>query len=191
MSLLPNPSGGSYNPTVGNPVLYPAGYEHLDPKNLSADQVPLSVNNMDTPEHKALYEKGLEIRRKVVGEDYVENALEKGKSDFLRPLQQFATVFPPFSLCPCMLYRVSCSFECDSGGEIMTDKAVGISLGHNRMSTLGRCFNFYDILILSVVDAPRFGIEDPVIAKSRDVDCTGKMGRIGHSRQRCGSEWSK
>jgi len=46
---------------------------------------------MDTPEHQALYEQGLEIRKKVVGEDYVANALEKGKSDFLRPLQQYAT----------------------------------------------------------------------------------------------------
>jgi len=47
---------------------------------------------MDTSVHQTLYEQGLEIRKKVVGEDYVENALEKGKSDFLRPLQQFATV---------------------------------------------------------------------------------------------------
>lgn len=48
---------------------------------------------MDTPEHQTIYEKGLEIRKKVVGEEYVEKALEGGKSDFLRPLQQFATVF--------------------------------------------------------------------------------------------------
>ena len=47
---------------------------------------------MDTPEHVSLYKDGLKMRRKVVGEDYVENALEKGKSDFMRPLQQFATV---------------------------------------------------------------------------------------------------
>ncbi len=47
---------------------------------------------MDTSIHQTLYEEGLKIRRQVVGEDYVENALEKGKSDFLRPLQQFATV---------------------------------------------------------------------------------------------------
>src|ERR1700710_363444 len=98
MSLLPNPSGGSYSPASGNPNLYPVGYEQSDPKNMAAGRdVALGENNMDTPEHKALYEKGLEIRKKVVGEDYVENALEKGKSDFLRPLQQFATVFIPFS----------------------------------------------------------------------------------------------
>lgn len=52
----------------------------------------VGLNNMDTPEHRTLYEQGLAIRKQVVGEDYVENALEKGKSDFLRPLQQFATV---------------------------------------------------------------------------------------------------
>ena len=54
--------------------------------------VSLSENNMDTPEHQSLYARGLEMRKKVVGEDYVANALEKGKGDFLRPLQQFATV---------------------------------------------------------------------------------------------------
>ncbi len=47
---------------------------------------------MDARAHVSIYEQGLEMRRKVVGEDYVESALEKGKSDFLRPLQQFATV---------------------------------------------------------------------------------------------------
>ncbi|KAH6671237.1 AhpD-like protein [Halenospora varia] len=46
---------------------------------------------MDTPEHRALYAAGYEIRKKVVGEDYVAAALEKGSTDFLRPLQQFAT----------------------------------------------------------------------------------------------------
>ena len=57
-------------------------------------EVSLSENSMDTPEHEALYAQGLEVRKKVVGEDYVQNALEKGKSDFLRPLQQYATVCP-------------------------------------------------------------------------------------------------
>lgn len=57
----------------------------------------LKENNMDAPEHVSLYVEGLKMRRKVVGEDYVENALEKGKSDFLRPLQQFATVSPSFT----------------------------------------------------------------------------------------------
>jgi hypothetical protein len=51
---------------------------------------------MDTPIHQALYAQGYEMRKKVVGEDYVEKALEKGSNDFMRPLQQFATVFSSF-----------------------------------------------------------------------------------------------
>jgi 4-carboxymuconolactone decarboxylase len=47
---------------------------------------------MDTPLHQSLYAQGFEMRKKVVGEDYVAAALEKGSSDFMRPLQQFATV---------------------------------------------------------------------------------------------------
>lgn len=47
---------------------------------------------MDTSVHQTLYAQGLEMRKKVVGEDYVANALEKGGSDFMKPLQQFATV---------------------------------------------------------------------------------------------------
>jgi 4-carboxymuconolactone decarboxylase len=65
--------------------------------------VPLSQNNMDTPEHKTLYERGLAMRKLVVGEDYVANSLEKGSSDFMRPLQQLATVLPistPSPPCP-------------------------------------------------------------------------------------------
>jgi len=46
---------------------------------------------MDTPAHKELYQQGYEMRKKVVGEEYVAASLEKGSSDFLRPLQQYAT----------------------------------------------------------------------------------------------------
>jgi len=63
-----------------------------EPGNPTKSTTSISENNMDTPTHQNLYETGLEIRKKVVGEDYVANALENGKSDFLRPLQQFATV---------------------------------------------------------------------------------------------------
>jgi hypothetical protein len=49
-------------------------------------------NNMDSAPHQEIYETGLEMRKKVVGEDYVERALKNGSSDFARPLQQFATV---------------------------------------------------------------------------------------------------
>jgi hypothetical protein len=50
---------------------------------------------MDSPAHRELYDKGYEMRKKVVGEEYVAAALEKGSGDFMRPLQQFATVCLP------------------------------------------------------------------------------------------------
>jgi 4-carboxymuconolactone decarboxylase len=53
---------------------------------------------MDTPAHQELYDKGYEMRKKVVGEEYVAASLEKGGSDFLRPLQQYATVCSPPTL---------------------------------------------------------------------------------------------
>jgi hypothetical protein len=59
---------------------------------MSGPNQDLKANNMDTPHHKAIYEEGLEMRKKVVGEDYVERSLKNGGSDFMRPLQQFATV---------------------------------------------------------------------------------------------------
>ena len=62
------------------------------PTSNDAPATPLSQNNMDTPEHRTLYEAGLAIRKQVVGEDYVAKTLENGSSDFLRPLQQLATV---------------------------------------------------------------------------------------------------
>jgi hypothetical protein len=60
---------------------------------MSQPKTPLRENSFDNaPEHKKLYETGLQIRKQVVGEDYVERSLENGSSDFLRPIQQFATV---------------------------------------------------------------------------------------------------
>ena len=55
---------------------------------------------MDTSVHQTLYAQGYEMRKKVVGEDYVANALEKGSGAFMRPLQQFATVCLLLYLCP-------------------------------------------------------------------------------------------
>jgi hypothetical protein len=52
----------------------------------------LKSNNMDAPPHKEIYEQGYEMRKKVVGEEYVERSLKASGSDFMRPLQQFATV---------------------------------------------------------------------------------------------------
>lgn len=57
----------------------------------SQDSIDMKSSNMDQAEHQKIYEAGLEVRRKVVGEDYVEKALAN-QSDFSRPLQQFATV---------------------------------------------------------------------------------------------------
>jgi len=51
---------------------------------------------MDSPAHKELYDKGYEMRKKVVGEEYVAASLEKGSGDFMRPLQQYATVCHSF-----------------------------------------------------------------------------------------------
>jgi hypothetical protein len=65
--------------------------------------VSLSHNNMDAPEHQAIYEKGMAMRMQVVGEDYVANALAQGSTDFLRPLQQLATVIISSSFVSLML----------------------------------------------------------------------------------------
>jgi hypothetical protein len=58
----------------------------------------LKPNNMDAPPHKEIYEQGYEMRKKVVGEEYVEKSLKASGSDFMRPLQQFATVWLFFFL---------------------------------------------------------------------------------------------
>jgi len=82
------PSSSSQNPISHLDELPEPPSPARKPKGV---EVTLKQNNMDTPEHQSLYATGLEIRKRVVGEEYVANALEKGKSDFLRPLQQFAT----------------------------------------------------------------------------------------------------
>jgi hypothetical protein len=55
-------------------------------------EVDIAENNMDDKAHQTIYGRGYDMRKKVVGEDYVAKALDAGSSDFLRPLQQFATV---------------------------------------------------------------------------------------------------
>ena len=52
----------------------------------------LKTNNMDAPPHKEIYEQGYEMRKRVVGEEYVERSLKAAGNEFMRPLQQFATV---------------------------------------------------------------------------------------------------
>ncbi|KAF8876691.1 CMD-domain-containing protein [Gymnopilus junonius] len=41
--------------------------------------------------HKELYEAGMVMRRKVMGDDYVNNQLKQGASDFMKPMQELAT----------------------------------------------------------------------------------------------------
>jgi hypothetical protein len=64
----------------------------------------LKANNMDAPSHKEIYEQGYEMRKKVVGEEYVERSLKASGSDFMRPLQQFATV----CMCACVCGGLAC-----------------------------------------------------------------------------------
>lgn len=70
----------------------PTGTKPAAAPGAGARGVSLSENNMDTEVHRSIYEQGYEMRKKVVGEDYVERTLANGSSDFMRPLQQFATV---------------------------------------------------------------------------------------------------
>ena len=63
-------------------------------------EVDLAENNMDEAAHQTIYGRGYDMRKRVVGEEYVAKSLEAGSSDFLRPLQQYATVRLPCSLSP-------------------------------------------------------------------------------------------
>ncbi|KAJ7725848.1 CMD-domain-containing protein [Mycena maculata] len=38
--------------------------------------------------HHELYEAGMQIRRKVMGDEYVDNQLKKGVSEFMKPMQE-------------------------------------------------------------------------------------------------------
>ncbi|KAJ3800078.1 CMD-domain-containing protein [Lentinula aff. detonsa] len=41
--------------------------------------------------HQELYDAGMDMRRKVMGNEYVDNQLRKGESEFMKPMQQLAT----------------------------------------------------------------------------------------------------
>ncbi|KAJ7132775.1 CMD-domain-containing protein [Mycena crocata] len=45
--------------------------------------------------HQELYEAGMEIRRKVMGDSYVDNQLKKGVSEFMKPMQEHAAGLEP------------------------------------------------------------------------------------------------
>lgn len=46
-----------------------------------------------TDSQKALYEVGMPIRRAVLGDAYVDNALKNGSTDFAKAMQEFTTAF--------------------------------------------------------------------------------------------------
>ncbi|TFK44196.1 CMD-domain-containing protein [Crucibulum laeve] len=52
------------------------------------------MSNTERPNeaaHKELYDAGIQVRRKVMGDAYVDNQLKQGVSEFMRPLQELAT----------------------------------------------------------------------------------------------------
>lgn len=50
------------------------------------------INIIDALPRKEIYKQGYEMRKKVLGDEYVERILKALGSDFIRPLKQFATV---------------------------------------------------------------------------------------------------
>ncbi|KIK67477.1 hypothetical protein GYMLUDRAFT_257352 [Collybiopsis luxurians FD-317 M1] len=46
---------------------------------------------MSEQAHKEIYDAGMVMRRKVLGEEYVDNQLKKGESEFMKPMQQLTT----------------------------------------------------------------------------------------------------
>ncbi|KJA23331.1 hypothetical protein HYPSUDRAFT_66321 [Hypholoma sublateritium FD-334 SS-4] len=41
--------------------------------------------------HKELFDAGMAVRRKVMGDEFIDNMVKQGVSDFMRPMQQLAT----------------------------------------------------------------------------------------------------
>ncbi|KAF7376121.1 4-carboxymuconolactone decarboxylase [Mycena sanguinolenta] len=50
-----------------------------------------SSNRPNEQAHHELYEAGMGIRRKVMGDEYVNNQLKKGVSEFMKPMQELTT----------------------------------------------------------------------------------------------------
>ncbi|KAJ7084361.1 CMD-domain-containing protein [Mycena belliarum] len=50
-----------------------------------------SDNRHNVGAHQELYEAGMQIRRKVMGNEYVNNQLRKGVSEFMKPMQELTT----------------------------------------------------------------------------------------------------
>lgn len=70
----------------------------IDPSNSILVQATKSDSrNMSDPKHdelhKQLFEEGLKMRRSVVGDEYVNRALENGSTEFSRAGQELVTEF--------------------------------------------------------------------------------------------------
>ncbi|KAF8210206.1 AhpD-like protein [Mycena galopus ATCC 62051] len=50
-----------------------------------------SSNRPNEQAHQEIYEAGMEFRRKVMGDEYVDNQLKKGVSEFMKPMQELTT----------------------------------------------------------------------------------------------------
>ncbi|KAF9010709.1 CMD-domain-containing protein [Cyathus striatus] len=49
------------------------------------------MNSQHEDAHKAIYEAGVKMRRKVMGNAYVDNQLNKSESEFMQSIQELAT----------------------------------------------------------------------------------------------------
>ena len=61
-------------------------------KRRSTEQPLLRIEENDTPMDKEIYETGLRIRKEVLGEEYVDNAI-KNATDFNRHFQELVTEY--------------------------------------------------------------------------------------------------
>ncbi|THV05097.1 CMD-domain-containing protein [Dendrothele bispora CBS 962.96] len=50
-----------------------------------------SLERPNEQAHQELYDAGMVYRRKVMGDEYVDNQLQKGVSEFMKPMQQLTT----------------------------------------------------------------------------------------------------
>jgi len=49
------------------------------------------MTNSNENAHKELYDAGMAMRRKVMGDAYVDNQLKQGTSEFMKPMQELLT----------------------------------------------------------------------------------------------------
>ncbi|KAF9071671.1 CMD-domain-containing protein [Rhodocollybia butyracea] len=49
------------------------------------------MSNSNEQAHQEIYDAGMVMRRKVMGDEYVNQQLAKGESEFMKPMQQLTT----------------------------------------------------------------------------------------------------